>query len=76
MSFPFVDLLSCSEVSRFWKGLLRMLSIANELKNLVPELVSLVDWLVLEDEAGEEGVRTIMLGDPWLAADDEESEWC
>lgn len=84
MSLPLVDLLSGSEVSLFWKGLLRMLSMANELENLVPELVSLLDLLVLEDvwaeeEDGEEGGRTSMLDDatdPWLAADDGVNEWC
>lgn len=59
-----------------------MVSIANELENLVPELVSLVDRLLLEDgwteEDGEEGGRTSMPDDatcPWLAAAGL-NEWC
>lgn len=56
-----------------------MLSIANELENLVPEVVSLVelldDWWS-EEEEGDEGGKTIMLAALWLGADDGVMEWC
>lgn len=72
MILPLGDLVS-SLFSLLRKGLLRMLSMAKELENLVPGLVSLVELLVLMEEDGDEGVISSLLEEetePWLAVED------